>query len=72
MLPRLMTLNEEVTYEASCSSQRRCICGSTAIAFSVSTPATLSTRKAWFSAPRLNFSCSRSRNRGVAAAEIAT
>jgi hypothetical protein len=32
---------------------------------------TLSTRKAWFSAPRWNFSLSRRRNSGVAAAEIA-
>ena len=35
------------------------------------TPLTLSTRNAWFSAPRRNFSSSRARNAGVAPAEIA-
>src|SRR5215471_3470129 len=41
------------------------------MALSVSTPVTLSTRKAWFSAPRANFSSSRRRNSGVAPAEMA-
>jgi hypothetical protein len=41
------------------------------MALSVSIPVTLSTRKAWFSAPRWNFSSSRRRNSGVAPAEIA-
>ena len=35
------------------------------MAFSVSMPVTLSTRNAWFSAPRWNFSSSRRRNSGV-------
>jgi hypothetical protein len=34
-------------------------------------PVTLSTKNAWFSAPRWNFSFSRRRKSGVAAAEIA-
>ena len=46
-------------------------CGSTAIALSVSTPVTLSTRNALFSAPRANFSSRRARNGGVAPTEIA-
>jgi hypothetical protein len=37
---------------------------------SVSTPVTLSTRNAWFSAPRSNFSSSRRLNAGVAPAEM--
>ena len=36
-----------------------------------SIPVTLSTRKAWFSAPRWNFSASRCRNSGVTPIEIA-
>ncbi len=40
--------------------------GSSAIDLIVSTPDTDSTRKAWFSAPRLKRSLSRSRNIGVA------
>jgi hypothetical protein len=38
------------------------------MAFSVSIPVTLSTRKAWFSEPRLNFSSRRRRNSGAAPA----
>src|SRR5258708_3533192 len=53
VLPRLKTRKLAATYPASCSSQRRCICGSTAMALSVSIPGTLSAPKAWFSAPRL-------------------
>jgi len=53
-------------------SQRRVICGSTAKALSVSTPLIVSTRKAWFSAPRLNFSCSRARSSGVMPADSKT
>jgi len=41
------------------------------MALSVSMPVTLSTRNAWFSAPRRNFSSSSLRNTGVNPAEIA-
>ena len=39
-------------------------------AFRVSMPVMLSTRKDWFSAPRLNFSSSRVRKTGVTSTEI--
>ena len=67
-----VTRKAEATYPASCSSHFRCIRGSTASAFRVSIPVTDSTRKAWFSAPRANFSSSRRRKIGVTNSESAT
>jgi hypothetical protein len=42
-----------------------------AMDFTVSIPATLSNRKAWFSAPRLNFSSMRRRRVGVMVSKMA-
>src|SRR3989475_3728992 len=58
------------TYPASCSSHRRWNDGSTATAFKVWMPVIDSTRNAWFSAPRSNFSLSRARMMGVMKREI--
>ena len=57
-------------YPASCSSHLRWNGGSTATAFTVWMPVTDSTRNAWFSAPRSNFSLSRVRMMGVMKREI--
>ncbi|MNG04035.1 hypothetical protein D3C84_871390 [compost metagenome] len=48
------------------------ICGSTAIDLSVSIPFTVSTRNAWFSAPRAKLSCSLDLNNGVINSETST
>ncbi|CFN77163.1 Uncharacterised protein [Bordetella pertussis] len=47
----------------------RCHCGSTASDLTVSMPLTVSTRKAWFSAPRLNLTSRRRRSTGVSTSD---
>ncbi len=68
----MVTLKLALTYPASWLSQVRVTRGSTAIALTVPMPLTVSTKNAWLSAPRANFSSRRLRSTGVMNAEIST
>ncbi len=64
-MPRVAVRKLAAIYAARFLSHFLSQWGSTAIALTVWMPLMVSTKKDWFSAPRLNFSFNRTRNKGV-------